>query len=156
MSRYDGAMRASVTLLSVLLGCGSPEPTRSAPAPIVPASEEADAPDACEQPYDCRCEGCSGTSRAAMCEGGRCVTVDLRTHALSACTEDADCLVIRRDCCACQEGHVAVRRGTEGEYYDRTCGETPICSPCQSHEIPDALQGRCVEGHCAVVAVEPP
>jgi len=148
-------MRSAAALLAIVIGCGSPDPP--APAPATPAPAEAPVVEpACDQPYDCLCEDCEGTSRVAMCEGGRCATVDLTTHPLSTCTEDAECVVIRRDCCACREGHVAVRRGAEGEYYDRTCGETPICSPCESHAIPDALQGRCVEGHCAVVAVELP
>jgi len=91
-----------------------------------------------------------------MCDDGRCAAVDLRQESLTACTSDQECVVIERDCCACDPHQISVRRGSEIAYYQRTCGETPICSPCERRDIPDTLIGRCVEGHCAVSTEPPP
>jgi len=147
-------VRALAVSLCLVIGCGSPEPARTAAPAPAPADDETAPADGCEEGHECRCDGCAGTPRVAMCEQGRCETVDLRVHPLSACSADTDCVVLHRDCCACEEGFVSVRDGSEGEYYDRTCGETPICSPCERHDVPDTLAGRCVDGHCEVATVE--
>lgn len=102
------------------------------------------------------CETETNPSLFATCEAGRCVAVDLRQDALSACAADEECVVTEPDCCACRPGWAAVRRGAEADFFRRQCGETPICSPCERHEVPAHLVGRCVEGHCVVAEGPPP
>lgn len=92
----------------------------------------------------------------ATCEAGRCVAVDVRQDQVSACDADSECVVTEPDCCACHPGWVAVRAGSQGDFYRRQCGDQPICSPCERHGAPAHLLARCLEGHCAVVEEPPP
>ncbi|MCB9595356.1 MAG: hypothetical protein H6719_21735 [Sandaracinaceae bacterium] len=131
--------------------CGVPE---LADVTAVAAGAPED-PDRCAESTCPACETEPNPNLFATCQAGHCVVVDVRQDSLSLCATDADCAVIRPDCCACRPGYVAVSAGAEADYYRRQCGEVPLCSPCEPHAIPASQVGRCVEGHCAVVEAPP-
>lgn len=108
----------------------------------------------CPEPLVCpACVAPTNEHLFATCVAGTCEAIDVRADALSACASDDECVVIGRDCCNCDPRYVAVRSGQESAYYRAQCGEVPLCSPCEPHEVPARLIGRCTDrGHCAVQA----
>ncbi len=84
----------------------------------------------------------------AVCELGRCKAVDVRHSSLSACREDADCIVRGgTGCCEdCGGGLVAVNRAAQSSraFCD---GESAKCAPCVP---PKDAEAHCASGHCAL------
>ena len=99
------------------------------------------------------CAGCEAEPNPnlfATCIEGACAAIDVRANgSLSSCSANADCVLTARDCCNCDPHHVTLRAGAEREYYRLTCGESPIGSPCEPHDVPAWLTGSCgADGHC--------
>jgi hypothetical protein len=84
----------------------------------------------------------------AVCELGRCKAVDVRHSSLSACHEDADCIVrAGTQCCEdCGGGLVAVSRAAQSSraFCD---GDSTECAPCSPEK---GAEAHCVSGHCAL------
>lgn len=85
-------------------------------------------------------------------DGGRCLAVDLRDQAVTACSVDADCRVRARDCCECGadtrfDNLLAV--ASRGDYERFACNRDATCGGC-APIYPEEVEAFCDDGTCAL------
>jgi hypothetical protein len=91
----------------------------------------------------------------ATCEARQCTALDLRQHAISACTRDDECRIRVPDCCDCgadvrEERLIAIRADAIGEFTSIVCDSGQGCPECVP-VYPDTVEAYCApDGHCAV------
>jgi hypothetical protein len=85
----------------------------------------------------------------------RCVGFDVRTLALSRCTDDDECRIRATACCTCGADTspyslIAIRADAEGDYAALVCPDAVGCPECEP-VYPDDVSAYCEDdGHCAV------
>jgi hypothetical protein len=107
-------------------------------------------------PTPMACPACVSTTNRwlqAFCESGTCVVVDVRTHAISACATDDDCVARTTYCCDDCFGNdpvVAIRKDQVKAYAQQVCGKTK-CMQCKSPP-PSTHKAIChpVRKHCVI------
>lgn len=74
---------------------------------------------------------------------------------VNACTFDADCTRVRKDCCGCANGgeDTAVA-SSDAAAFDQSlnCSATPSCPGAMNQACDPSAQPRCVQGQCALVS----
>lgn len=99
------------------------------------------------------CSGCVSTPNPALfplCVAAQCEVFDVRAQPLSACTANADCTLLRRACCACEDTFVAVRANAVELFRSAVCDPSDTCTPC-ADPPPAELEAFCApDGHCDV------
>lgn len=101
------------------------------------------------------CPACAGTwdpRLFAACDAGACQVGYLPTSPLSACAQDADC-VLRAGlgCCECDGGAwVALAAAKIPDLLDAVCAPMTACDLCQPQPPPE-LSAACDAGRCVVV-----
>jgi hypothetical protein len=104
----------------------------------------------CSLPVACPpCEAWVGTVDA-FCRASRCEVEDLAQY--KACTKDADCKLVAKDCCACGTlpATAFVSISDESSYQEDRCGAVD-CVVCQDGpHVADATSPTCntVRGYC--------
>jgi len=114
---------------------------------------------------DAVCDGCpppipSTATRqnfGTTCESGRCVVFDVREHELSACTDDADCMLrTNMDCC---EGCTTVAPtavNASADIVAVVCGDAPVSCVTCAPVLPANAVAICEStGHCGVAYTGP-
>ena len=69
----------------------------------------------------------------AFCRSGSCEPVFVPSDAISACTTDADCVLVSGVCCGLCDSErvlVAITKGKEGEFVNQICDPRVDCAPC--------------------------
>lgn len=89
----------------------------------------------------------------ATCDAGRCVVVDLTTHAATECAAASDCRVRAVECCECgatitESTVVAIANGAAFEAL--VCDPGTGCPEC-APVYPDTFGATCDAGHCAMI-----
>ena len=135
--------------------CGScGQPTRSDAIAIAADQQSAYRASVCGD--DLGCPACfmePDPTLLATCEAGRCVVVDLATHAATECTSSTDCRVRAAECCECgatitESTVVAVSDGAAFEAL--VCDPGTGCPEC-APVYPDTFGATCDAGRCAMI-----
>lgn len=111
-------------------------------------------------PDDVACPACAALPNPnlfAYCESGHCVAADAKTHAVSACTADADCrLRLGADCCEPCDGSAdqIIAVSLDNDLKGLVCTPNEGCPKCAVQYPPNAA-AWCTGGHCAVVLEGP-
>jgi len=93
----------------------------------------------------------------AVCRGGFCRAIDIRTDELSACSVDTDCrLRWGAACCEFCGGTDSslIAVSTLVSFEQAVCGASVDCTsvlPCTIRPYPVYANATCVSGHCSVV-----
>jgi hypothetical protein len=110
----------------------------------------------CSEPVACPdCMTFPHENYIGVCRAQKCVAVDIRGDAITACSLDEDCtLRFGSDCCESCDGDpmelIAVRN--DGQLQKEVCSAlSGACPPCMPPEYPVEAAAQCVGGHCQVV-----
>jgi hypothetical protein len=114
----------------------------------------------CTQKEPVACPACAPApdpNTQAFCESGKCVVVDIPTHAISDCSSNGECELAWGECChPCGTPDLsmitAVRKGGRAELRAQLCSGTEACADCVER-FPATYQAACdrPSGHCVVV-----
>ncbi|MBI2391668.1 MAG: hypothetical protein HYV09_18915 [Deltaproteobacteria bacterium] len=109
----------------------------------------------CPNPELVDCPGCPTSidkSLMSFCQAGKCAPIDLRTHPLSACTTDADCVLRTSECCECggdAANPITINQASRAGYEKEVCKPGTGCPECMPSypaikPICDATTKHCV------------
>jgi hypothetical protein len=91
----------------------------------------------------------------AFCQTDRCTPLDVRKDDLSACSQDADCMLRDPACCeACNPqpfGLIAIAKAKAAEYRAQACTPSQACPRC-APVYPEGWAAVCsTDGHCQAI-----
>lgn len=140
--------------------CGMPEVRHFEAVNEAFAAEYAKA--VCPEPTPCpECETLVNPNLFAHCDGpSTCAVADVRTHAVSACTTDADCrLRVGAACCeSCIEATftdlTAVSNTADPSLEDLVCEPGTACPPCLPTIVEEVYVYCAQDGHCRTILPE--
>lgn len=108
----------------------------------------------CPDPTPCpACAAQPNPNLFAYCDNGTCRAADVRTHAVSACTSDADCTLrggteCCQPCMPTDSELTAVNKTSD--LSSLVCAPDEACGLCLTQYPPDAA-AICNAGHCEVI-----
>jgi hypothetical protein len=126
--------------------CGVPAP---GDVRAVPAGSDR-RPSRCTGSACPRCHAEPDPRLVATCtRAGECAVLDLTRSPLTACENDAQCVVVARDCCECgAQAWVAVRGSAADTYRERVCAADQACPDCLGQPVVGTAV--CREHHCDI------